>query len=236
MSRFKGIYWRTFTVTVGMVALTLVLLGASFFSLTYSYIVSEKRGELQDKAEVIAQMAVGVYNKRAVTACSKPGVLQGPWSEDLREIVSVAKRMSSTDFLIWMPSLGGFISTDGSIGNRELTLPAEMGEKLAQGESYAGSSRLGLYDKARFVVAVPARTAEGGTVVGPVLAVAEPNTMTEMWRAFLGIFAMTAVTVLLIAFVVTATTTMQQTKPAISRRATSTPVCTTPGGTTRSAS
>ena len=25
MSRFKGIYWRTFTVTVGMVALTLVL-------------------------------------------------------------------------------------------------------------------------------------------------------------------------------------------------------------------
>jgi len=188
-----------------MVALTLVLLGASFFSLTYSYIVSEKRNELQDKAEVIAQMAV--------TAYSKPGALQGPWSEDLREIVSVAKRMSSTDFLIWIPSLGGFISTDGSIGNRELTLPAEMGEKLSRGESYAGSSRMGLYEKPRFVVAVPARAAEDGTVVGPVLAVAEPNTMTEMWRAFLGIFAMTAVTVLLIAFVVTATTTMQQTKP-----------------------
>ena len=205
MSRFKGIYWRTFTVTVGMVALTLVLLGASFFSLTYSYIVSEKRGELQDKAEVIAQMAV--------TAYSKPGVLNGPWREDLREIVSVAKRMSNTDFLIWIPSLGGFISTDGSIGNRELTLPAEMGEKLAQGESYAGSSRLGLYEKARFVVAVPARAAEDGTVVGPVLAVAEPNTMTEMWRAFLGIFAMTAVTVLLIAFVATAATAMQQAKP-----------------------
>ena len=30
MSRFKGIYWRTFTVTVGMVALTLVLAGALF--------------------------------------------------------------------------------------------------------------------------------------------------------------------------------------------------------------
>ena len=205
MSRFKGIYWRTFTVTVGMVALTLVLLGASFFSLTYSYIVSEKRGELQDKAEVIAQMAVSAY--------SKPGILNSPWSEDLKEIVSVAKRMSNTDFLIWIPSLRGFISTDGSIGNRELTLPAEMGEKLEKGESYAGNSRLGLYEKARFVVAVPARTAADGTVVGPVLAVAEPNAMTEMWRAFLGIFAMTAVTVLLIAFVVTATTTMQQTKP-----------------------
>ena len=143
MRRFKGIYWRTFTVTVGMVALTLVLLGASFFSLTYSYIVSEKRGELQDKAEVIAQMAVSAY--------SKPGILNSPWSEDLKEIVSVAKRMSNTDFLIWIPSLRGFISTDGSIGNRELTLPAEMGEKLEKGESYAGNSRLGLYEKARFV-------------------------------------------------------------------------------------
>ena len=37
--------------------------------------------------------------------------------------------------------------------------------------------------------------------------------MTEMWRAFLGIFGMTAITVLLIAFVATATTAMQQTKP-----------------------
>ena len=42
MKKFKGIYWRTFTVTIGMVALTLVLLGASFFSLTYSYIMTEK--------------------------------------------------------------------------------------------------------------------------------------------------------------------------------------------------
>ena len=52
-----------------------------------------------------------------------------------------------------------------------------------------------------------------GTAVGPVLAVAEPNAMTEMWRTFMGIFGMTAITVLLIAFVATATTTMQQTKP-----------------------
>ena len=60
---------------------------------------------------------------------------------------------------------------------------------------------------------VPARTADNGTTVGPVLAIAEPNAMTEMWRAFLGIFGMTSITVLLIAFVATATTAMQQTKP-----------------------
>ena len=205
MSRFKGIYWRQFTVTAGMVALTLVLLGASFFSLTYSYIMTEKRGDLKDKAEIIAQMAVSAYNK--------PGVMLGLWSEDLREIVNVAKQMSDTDFLIWIPSQGAFISTDVSIGGADLTLPGTMGEKLAKDEVYAGTSTLGLYEKPRFVVAVPARSARDGTVVGPVLAVAEPNAMTEMWRTFMGIFGMTAITVLLIAFVATATTTMQQTKP-----------------------
>ena len=205
MSRFKGIYWRQFTVTAGMVALTLVLLGASFFSLTYSYIMTEKRGDLKDKAEIIAQMAVSAYNK--------PGVMLGLWSEDLREIVNVAKQMSDTDFLIWIPSQGAFISTDVSIGGADLTLPGAMGEKLAKDEVYAGTSTLGLYEKPRFVVAVPARSARDGTAVGPVLAVAEPNAMTEMWRTFMGIFGMTAITVLLIAFVATATTTMQQTKP-----------------------
>ena len=46
MSRFKGIYWRQFIVTIGMVALTLVLLGTSFFALTYSYIMTEKRNRI----------------------------------------------------------------------------------------------------------------------------------------------------------------------------------------------
>ena len=205
MSRFKGIYWRQFILTVGMVALTLVLLGTSFFALTYSYIISEKRGELEDKAQVIAQLAVSAYNK--------PDMVLSLRSKELMEIMDVAQRMSDTDFLIWLPSEGCFISNDTSINDMQLTLPAAMGEKLAKGQTYAGSNRLGIYERPRFIVAVPARVTADGMEVGPVLAVAEPNAMTEMWRAFLGIFGMTAITVLLIAFVATATTTMQQTKP-----------------------
>lgn len=203
MSRFKGIYWRTFTVTVGMVALTLVLLGASFFSLTYSYIMTEKRNELRDRAEIIAQMALDAY--------SKPGtsVARG---EDIRSMLDVAELMSGTDFLIWIPYEGAFIGTDTNMNGQDLTLPAALGKKLTKGEVYMGVSTLGYYEKPRAVVAVPART-EGWVEIGPVLAIAEPNAMTEMWRAFLGIFGMTAVTVLLIAFVATATTAMQQTKP-----------------------
>ena len=152
MSRFKGIYWRTFTVTVGMVALTLVLLGASFFALTYSYIMSEKRNELRDKAEVVAQVAVSVYNK--------PGGMQiwGDMPNDLEEIADMAQQMSGTDFLIRMPSLGIYITTDESLNSMPITLPREIAARLAEGESYAGVTDLGVYEEPRFVVVVPART------------------------------------------------------------------------------
>src|SRR5699024_2532891 len=66
----------------------------------------------------------------------------------------------------------------------------------------------------RFVVAIPARSTDSGEVlVGPVLAVMESAPMTEMWRAFLGIFLLTAITVLIIAFMATAAIVGQQTKP-----------------------
>ena len=207
MRRFKGIYWRTFTVTVGMVALTLVLLGASFFALTYSYIVTEKRSELKDRAEIIAQLALDAY--------ATPGTWLDQQS-DLRSMVGVAQQMSGTDFLVWVPQRGEFLGTNTELHNMDVTLPAAMGEQLVKGETYLGTSTLGLYEKPRIVVAVPARSAvtvSGTVTIGPVLAVAEPNTMTEMWRAFLGIFAMTAITVLMIAFVATAATAMQQAKP-----------------------
>ena len=203
MSRFKGIYWRTFAVTVGMVALTLVLLGASFFSLTYSYIMTEKRSELKDRAEIIAQMALDAYAKADSWLARQ---------DDLRTMVGVAQQMSGTDFLIWIPQEGEFLGTSSELNNQKISLPEAMYQKLAKGEVYMGVSTLGFYEKPRAVVAVPART-EGWVEIGPVLAIAEPNAMTEMWRAFLGIFGMTAITVLLIAFVATATTTMQQTKP-----------------------
>ncbi len=201
MSRFKGIYWRQFSINVGLVALTLVLLGTSFFALSYSYILAEKRQELVDKAEIIAQMAESAYTKPSFPE----------WNQDLRELVDVAHRMSNIDFFIWVPDLGYFISTDASAGSQEVSLPAAMGKKLQAGESYAGTTDLGIYDRNRFVVAIPPRS--GSAVVGPILAVTDTSAMTGIWRVFLSIFGMTAITVLLIAFVATATTTMQQTKP-----------------------
>ena len=56
MKRFRGIYWSQFTLTAGMVLLTLLLLGTSFFTLSYTYLMSEKQQELREKAQMVADL------------------------------------------------------------------------------------------------------------------------------------------------------------------------------------
>ena len=48
--RFSGLYWQQFALTAGMVMLTLLLLGVSFFALSYNYNFTERRDELQERA------------------------------------------------------------------------------------------------------------------------------------------------------------------------------------------
>lgn len=54
--RFHGLYWRQMAVTVGMVFLTLVLLGVSFFSLSYSYARGQKTDELMVRAMAVSKL------------------------------------------------------------------------------------------------------------------------------------------------------------------------------------
>ena len=223
--RFHGIYWRQFAVNVALVALTLVLLGTSFFAMSYTYILEENRGELEDKARIMAVKAEELVREQLKQEeilerdpFASQEDYQEAWraqNENLEELIQMAQEMSEIKFLIWIPGQGKFISTDDTmVDGMTLMLPREMGEKLAEGETYGGFSTLGFYETPRFVVAVPSRTTVDGMVLaGPVLAITEPTAMTEMWRAFIGIFMLTAVTVLLVAFMATAKTTMQQTKP-----------------------
>ena len=56
--RFRGLYWQQLFITAGMVMLTLILLGASFFSLSYNYARNQKSDELVAKAQVMGQLSV----------------------------------------------------------------------------------------------------------------------------------------------------------------------------------
>ena len=62
-NKFRGLYWRQMFVTVGMVLLTLFLLGAAFFSLSYNYARGQRDEELAGQARVVGQLSVSYLER-----------------------------------------------------------------------------------------------------------------------------------------------------------------------------
>ena len=56
--QFRGLYWRQMSITVGMVLLTLVLLGTVFFSLSYNYARGQKTDERMVRAMAVSKLSV----------------------------------------------------------------------------------------------------------------------------------------------------------------------------------
>ena len=209
MKRFRGIYWTQFTLSAGLVLLTLLLLGASFFPLSYTYLMSEKQQELREKAQMVADLTHTYANNGSL-----PDTFGGR-NEGLQIIAQVAASISDIDFLIWDTGSNTMLTTDEALEGMEISLPSSVTRRVLAGDTYTGMTDLNIYASRKYVVAVPVTsdTLLGSQVVGMVLAVTEANNLTEMWRAFLGIFAMTAITVILIAFVASSVAAMRQTKP-----------------------
>ena len=198
LQRFKTIYWQNFLLTAGVVLLTLLLLGASFFALSYNYALGERSDEMKSNAEVVSRM---------VASYVIDGSLSG-----MQELASFAGSVTDEDFLICNLNGNVLLTSDASLANRVLTLPKEVTEGILEGKSRFQRTTLGnIYEEKRFAVGVPIVSL--GQTVGLVLAVTEAAALTAMWRGFVGMFFMTAVTVLLLSFVVSAWVSMRQSRP-----------------------
>ena len=198
---FQGLYWQQMFITTGMVLLTLALLGAAFFSLSYNYARGERNQELQEKAHVVA-----VYSRDYLDETQPLG------SKDVLRLTGFAASVSDVNFLICATDGTVLLSTDESLDG-EAALPESVMSTLFREGDFAKKTDLGLYERSRFVVGVPVLGKDGATALGAVFAVASTTSMDTMWQAFLGLFLMTAMVVLMIAFAVCSVTTMRQIKP-----------------------
>ncbi len=196
--KYRTIYWQNFSLSAGIVLLTLTMLGASFFALSYAYAVEERSEDMRNRAAVVADM-VETY-------------VSGGSLRDMEELASVAASMTDVDFLICDAGGNVLLTTDASLVNRVLQLPAKVTGQILAGEEYAKRSTLGtIYEKKQFVVGVPIAVA--GVRSGIVLAVMDTAALLTMWRAFFAVFMMTAVIVLLLSFAASAWVSMRQTRP-----------------------
>ena len=208
-NKFRGLYWRQMFVTVGMVLLTLFLLGVSFFSLSYNYARGQENGELAAQAQVVGQLSASYLENGRYLDMEE---LQH--EEDFQRLASFAATVSEVDFLICDVEGHVLLSTDASLSGLVVTMPEEMtAEVLEEGISSRRTDVDGLYSNKRFVVGVPAIREDTPDPVGMVYAVSSTTSLDTMWSGFIGLFFMTAFVVLMISFMASSITTMRQIQP-----------------------
>ncbi len=207
--RFRGLYWRQMYVTVGMVLLTLLLLGVSFFCLSYNYARSQRSDEIGLRAGVMGRLSVSYLESGRYLAMDE---LRD--DRDFQQLVSFAATVSDLDFMICDTEGHVLLSTDESMAGMVLTMPQSMTEEIMDKGSSARRDDLGgLYDSKRLVVGVPAVNAQSSETVGEVFAMSTTSSLNTMWKGFIGLFFMTALVVLLISFMASSVTTMRQIQP-----------------------
>ena len=207
--QFRGLYWRQMSITVGMVLLTLVLLGTVFFSLSYNYARGQKTDELLERAKVVSCLSVRYLESgRYLTM------------EELRQdqvfqqLAATAAMISDMDILVCDEEGHVLLSTDETMEGQSITIPEGVMSAVLEQGTWAGRSRLDqLYESKRFVGGVSVVSPTTGKVLGSVFTVSSGDTVDALWRTFAGLLVMTALVVLMISFVATSVTTMRQIKP-----------------------
>ena len=196
-------------VTVGMVLLTLFLLGASFFSLSYSYARGREDEELAAQARVVGQLSVSYLENGRYLDMEE---LQH--EQDFQNLASFAATVSEVDFLICDVKGHVLLSTDAALSGLVVTMPEDMTEEvLEKGITSSRTDVDGLYPNKRFVVGVPAVGETSQEPVGVIYAVSVTTSLENMWSGFIGLFFMTAFVVLMISFMASSITTMRQIQP-----------------------
>ena len=207
--QFRGLYWRQMSITVGMVLLTLVLLGTVFFSLSYNYARGQKTDELLERAQVVSRLSVRYLESgRYLTM------------EELRQdqvfqqLAATAAMISDMGILVCDEEGHVLLSTDETMEGQSITIPEGVMSAVLEQGTWAGRSRLDqLYESKRFVGGVSVVSPTTSNVLGTVFTVSSGDTVDALWRTFAGLLVMTALVVLMISFVATSVTTMRQIKP-----------------------
>ncbi|MCD8354591.1 MAG: HAMP domain-containing histidine kinase [Clostridiales bacterium] len=202
--RIGSIYQQHFFLTAGMILLAFAMLGVSFMVLTYRYAIRENKDSMYNSATYISNI-IGIFLDEGMELGDKQ--LTG----NLAYVTSVP----DVDVLICLPDGQVVYSYDGDQSGDELkndTVSQSVLEETLGGDSgYQGMSDLGVYDSSKFAVGAPVVVRD--QLSGFVFVTSSTENLTSLWRTFGVVFSVTAVVVLLFAFLSSFFTTRQQARP-----------------------
>ena len=206
---FHGLYWRQMAVTVGMVALTLVLMGVSFFSLSYNYARGQRTDELLVRAQAVSKLSVRYLETGRYLSMEE---LQE--DEQFRQLAATAAVISEMDILVCDTDGHVLLSTDEAMAGQSINIPQSVMEKVLSDGTWSGRSRLDhIYQNKQFIGGVAVVNPTSEKTLGAVFTVSTSASIDDLWRAFAGLLLMTAFVVLMISFMASSITTMRQIKP-----------------------
>lgn len=204
--RTYSMYQRHFTLTAGLILLAFILLGVAFLASTYRYAVGEKKSLLEADADQIA-MVVGLFQEE------NEGALGDESNRDL-----LAYLADSPDADVLLCDQSGQVALwvrcddepDNCVSEGGRIDPFTLRQAQAE-QGYHGMSDLGVYKKKRFAVGRPILVR--GESAGYVFVSASTENLTGMWRSFGVLFLLSALAVLVFAFLSSYVTTRQQVRP-----------------------
>ena len=206
----KSAYSRQFAMVAGLILVSFLVLGVSFVGLSYQYTTNRQMEALEDNASFIGEFTAN-YRSQGMDIRS----------DGFRAYIYSLAKISNAHVLLCETDGEVVYSADGA-GQGELdtlvgaTLPVVVTKRLLADGVYNRMGDLGgLFDRTRYIAGRPIviHTTAGDATIGLVLVSTAVDNMTELWRSLSGIFVLTALAVMAVAFILTLFTARRQTKP-----------------------
>ena len=207
------LYKRQFALMAGVLLVAFALLGSAFATLSYQYIIQDKRETLERNASYVA-----AFTSSYLSSAGGAGIQEPAYQ---LYISSLANISGSTVILAENDGEIVYASSGRSHGPNSLlsgTVPGEVMDLISQDGKFAGLSSLGglLSDKC-YVSAVPILQSSYITGLtyrrGVVLVASDTTVLAGMWQDLAIIFLLSAAVVLLLAAAASSVTSLWQTKP-----------------------
>lgn len=210
----RSLYKQQFAVMASIVLTSFLLLGGTFFTLSYQYTVEMRQNTLQANAQYIAEQA-----SEAIVSSVEAGgfTLQVALFHPVMRAVS---GVTETTVLL-CSERGQIIYATDEYGEPDAGL---LGRSVSSGLLQAVQSQEhvffmgdldGMLDTKVFIAAEPVVVEQGGEkiLMGIVVVTSESSHLLEIWQATLTMFLITALVVLLIACILSSVSSRHMTQP-----------------------